>query len=72
MVGETVSQGGSSGDSSSEEVSKVTTARGEDKLGSGDGNPESGTASWSWVTTTRTRVTATRVKRMTGKERSQC
>jgi hypothetical protein len=35
-------EGGSSGDSSSEEASKVTLAKGEDNPGSGDGNPESG------------------------------
>jgi hypothetical protein len=35
-------EGSSSGDSSGEEVSKVTPARGEDNPGSGDGNPESG------------------------------
>jgi hypothetical protein len=35
-------EGGSSGDSSGEEVSKVTPARGEDNPGSGDGNPELG------------------------------
>jgi hypothetical protein len=35
-------EGGSSGDSSSEEVSKVTPARGEDNPGSSDGNLESG------------------------------
>jgi hypothetical protein len=35
-------EGGSSGDSSREEASKVTPARGEDNLGSGDEIPESG------------------------------
>jgi hypothetical protein len=35
-------EGGSSGDSSGEEVSKVTPARGEDNPGLGDGNPELG------------------------------
>jgi hypothetical protein len=35
-------EGGSSGDISGEEASKVTPARGEDNPGSGDGNPESG------------------------------
>jgi hypothetical protein len=35
-------EGGTSGDSSGEEVSKVTSARGEDKTGSGAKNPESG------------------------------
>jgi hypothetical protein len=35
-------EGGSSGDSSGEEASKVTTARGEDNPGSGDGNLELG------------------------------
>jgi hypothetical protein len=33
-------EGGSSNDSSSEEASKVTSARGEDNPGSGDGNQE--------------------------------
>jgi hypothetical protein len=35
-------EGSSRGDSSGEEASKVTLARGEDNPGSGDGNPESG------------------------------
>jgi hypothetical protein len=35
-------EGSSSGDSSGEEASKVTTARGQDNSGSSDGNPESG------------------------------
>jgi hypothetical protein len=35
-------EGGSSSDNSGEEVSKVTLARGEDNLGSGDGKPELG------------------------------
>jgi hypothetical protein len=35
-------EGGSSGDNSGEEVSKVALAKGKDILGSGDGNPESG------------------------------
>jgi hypothetical protein len=35
-------EGGSSGDSSGEEASMVTPARGEDNLGSGDGNTELG------------------------------
>jgi hypothetical protein len=35
-------EGGSSGDNSGEETSKVTPARGEDNPGSGDGNQESG------------------------------
>jgi hypothetical protein len=34
-------EGGSSGDSSGEEASKITLARGEDNSGSGDRNPES-------------------------------
>jgi hypothetical protein len=35
-------EGGSDEDSSGEEVNKVTPTRGENNLGSGDGNPESG------------------------------
>jgi hypothetical protein len=69
----TKEEGGSSG----EKASKVTPARGEDNLGSSDGNPESVTATRSWETATRSRVTATwtqviatRVRRMTSKERS--
>jgi hypothetical protein len=35
-------EGGSSGDSSGKETSKVSSARGEDNLGSDDGNPDLG------------------------------
>jgi hypothetical protein len=35
-------EGGSNGNNSGEEVSKVTPARGEDNPGLGDGNPELG------------------------------
>jgi hypothetical protein len=69
--------GSSSSDNSGEEASKITSARGEDNLGSGDGNPESGKSNpesgnchSDSGTATWTRVTATQVWRMTGKERS--
>jgi hypothetical protein len=69
---------GSSGDSSGEEASMVTLARGEDNLGSGAGTRSWVTATWSRETATRnpatatwTRVTASRVRRMTGKERAR-
>jgi hypothetical protein len=68
-------EGGSSGDSSGVEASKVTPARGEDNRRSGDRNPASvsatqsqETATQNRVTATRTRVTATRIRRVTGKE----
>jgi hypothetical protein len=70
-------EGGSSGNSSREEVSNVTLARGEDNLGSGDGNPwvtatrSQEIATHYRVTVTQTRVTSTRVRRTTGNERSR-
>jgi hypothetical protein len=41
-------EGNSSGDSSGEEANKVTSARGEDNPGLGDGNLESGNCNPEW------------------------
>jgi hypothetical protein len=69
-------EGGSNGDNSGEEASKVTPVRGKIIRDWVMETQSRVTATWSretttrsWVTATRTRVTTTWVRRMNGKER---
>jgi hypothetical protein len=71
-------EGGSSGNNSGEEVSKVTSAEGKTTRDRVTGTRSRVTATRSRetatknrVTATRTRVTATQVRRITGKERGR-